>query len=666
MKKPAIIFAVILFFLLILPLSAQYTDGWEDEFDGEEWLFMEGEGLTIVGTVNTTQQMETVTGDVIEKIIAPDIPALLEEAVGLGVTRYGPYGNNASVNIRGFDTKRVAILIDGIPVNSTSSGDFDFYSIDPLSIDRIEVIQGGSDTKYNVSGALGGVINIITVKKQNPGWSLSGSFSNTSYIPGQYNIHGGGFGKPQWQDLADTQNINLSGAYAVKIFSFHISVFGNRAGNHYLFNDHNDFTRRKEGNEILDAGTNASFIWNIGDLTKLMASGSFYYGDKNIPVAGSATNFAKQKDISSRENLMLDMPRVFHDDFSMELSLGHSWKRLVYDAGAVPSQHDEHNISLINRWSWYPGSMFTMRFGGDYRFVSIDSTNTGLHYANRGGLYVTGEFSPIKNFLLIGSVKGITDSREIVPIPKLGWAWTINDYFTIKNNYFRSFKFPDFDDLYWNEGTFTGNPNLKNEDGWGADLLIDFSFNDLLNVQSVVYGEWTDDSIHWSNISGSWRPENSGTAALAGWENKINLCIPVHFGIFGKPVLNLSWMFRLSWLLNGDLEFKDGKRIPYMPVHTVAASLELPWKTGRKNLPGSVIFSGRFESERFINTQNNSKLDPVFILNIAYNQKLNQNMGIFGKINNALNADYFSFAEYPMPGIGIILGLNLNFEGNTR
>jgi vitamin B12 transporter len=112
---------------------------------------------------------------------------LLEDALDMSVTRYGGYGNQTEINMRGFDTERIAILIDGVPANSPRSGEFDVSQVDISNVERIEVIYGGSDTKYNVSGALGGVINIITVKKQKPGFSFGGVFSNTGYLPGRYN-----------------------------------------------------------------------------------------------------------------------------------------------------------------------------------------------------------------------------------------------------------------------------------------------------------------------------------------------------------------------------------------------------------------------------------------------------------------------------------------------
>ena len=668
MKAKYLVF--IIFLAALSPLAAQNDFGgaeYEDDYDYEdffddEYLLMEGGGLTIVGSKSTTQQMETVDRETIEKTHASDLPSLLNEVLGLGVTRYGPYGNQTDVNIRGFNTRRTAIMIDGIPVNSTASGNFDFSSLDLASIERIDVIHGGSDTKYNVSGALGGVINIVTAGKQKPGWSLGGGLSNTSYLPGQYNQQYDGVGNPQWQDLADAQNINAFGAYGAEKYSFRLNIFGNRAGNHFLYKDDFGYARRKEGNEILDAGASASFIRELPDFAKFIATGAFYFGDKNIPASGHTSEYAEQRDLASRANVMLEMPRAFHDDFSMEASLGHNWKTLDYDPGRAPSRHDEHRLSLINRWGWYPSTAFTLRFGGDYNFVRLDSTNSGLHYGNRGGLYLSSEYFPVKKLLLIASVKGITDSREIIPVPKLGLSWAVNNSLTLKNNYFRSFKFPDFDDLYWVQDGFMGNSDLKNEDGWGGDLGVEFSARDWFNINSVFYGQWVDDSIHWNNASGSWRPENSGTGAFFGWDNKIKFVLPFSPGFLEKPILNLSWLFQLSYLLSGDLSFGDSVRIPYMPVHTFGISLELPWKTAAKKLPGALLVSGRFESSRYADTGNIIELDPYFTLNVTYNQKLNKNLALFAKINNALNAHYVSFADYPMPGISLSVGMNMIFE----
>jgi vitamin B12 transporter len=657
MRRSFGVFFFTLFLFFLFPLQAQ--DAGDDFYDDEELPLVEGGGITVVGTRETTQQMEFVSREEIEKVHAPDIPALLEQTLGLGTTRYGPYGNMADVNIRGFDTERVAVLVDGVPVNSARSGEFDFNSVDINSIERIEVIYGGSDTKYNVSGALGGVINIVTVKKQKPGWTIGGSVSNASALPGRYNGQYGGVGKPRWQDLADAQTVSLSGAYGAEAYSFRASLFGNRAGNHFLYQDDYGYARRKEGNEVWDGGASASFLREFSNLSTLIFSGDIYYGDKHIPVSGYTAEYAEQKDFSTRQNLMLDMPRFFRDDLSAEFSLGHRWGILDYNPGLNPSRHNENDLTLISRWGWYPARQFTFRFGGDYRFIHLDSSSDGLRRGHRGGLYLTSEYTPVKKFLLIASVKGVTDGKALIPVPKLGFAWTINSGFTLKNNYFRSFKFPDFDDLYWVQPGFTGNPELRPEDGWGADISVEFRRN-LLGFQSSLYGEWTEDSIHWNNVSGLWKPENISRGVFGGWDNKISATLPFSPPFLDRPVLSLSWQFLLSRLLDGDSGFADSPRIPYMPKHVLGFSADIPWKTGAPRGEGSLSISGRYESFRFADTGNLIKLDPYFLLTMTANVRIGEHITAFGILRNILNARYVSFAGYPMPGIGFTLGLRMN------
>ena len=74
--------------------------------------------------------MEVIGKDEIERRQAPDLPTLLEETLDMGITRYGAYGNAANVNMRGLDSSRVAILIDGIPANSPRTGGFDMSMLD--------------------------------------------------------------------------------------------------------------------------------------------------------------------------------------------------------------------------------------------------------------------------------------------------------------------------------------------------------------------------------------------------------------------------------------------------------------------------------------------------------------------------------------------------------
>jgi hypothetical protein len=258
---------------------------------------------------------------------------------------------------------------------------------------------------------------------------LGGGFSNTGALPGRYTNQYGGVEPPRRQDLADTQNINIHGAYGAGKNSFRANIFGNRAGNHFLYEDYYGYARRKEGNEVWDLGASLAWVRDVTDYSTLILSAAAYYGDKNIPLSGYTSEAAKERDFSTRQNVMLDMPRVFRDDLAMEAFIGHSWQTLNYDPGRGASLHKEQSITAVTRWSWYPRSKLTPKAGGDYRYAYIDSTNDGLHIGHRGGIYlnITVSQGIGKNITAFGSLRNILNTRYVsfADYPMPGLTFTV-------------------------------------------------------------------------------------------------------------------------------------------------------------------------------------------------------------------------------------------------
>jgi vitamin B12 transporter len=238
------------------------------------------------------------------------------------------------------------------------------------------------------------------------------------------------------------------------------------------------------------------------------------------------------------------------------------------------------------------------------------------------------------------------------------------DPFSVKNNYFRSFKFPDFDDLYWNQpGTYyIGNPNLRPEDGWGADLILEFNPASWLGLESSAYYQWTDDSIHWVKYAGAWKPQNAGVGTFVGWDTRLTGEIPFAWGPFSGINLTLSYLYLQSWLLSGEFSYADNKRIPYMPQHTIGATVDIPWNSASQTSAGSLLVSGHYETLRYADTGNLMELDPYFLLTITVNQRLGKRLRASAVVRNAVNALYTSFAEYPMPGITATIGIRVLFD----
>jgi vitamin B12 transporter len=647
---------------LVVPAFSQEGEAGGAGFDDYLDFGADQEGVTLTGTPETTQQMTVIERADIEKRNPRDLSTLLEDELDMSVTRWGGYGNQTELSLRGFDTERIAILINGVPANSPRSGDFDVSQVDVNNVERVEVIYGGSDTKYNVSGALGGVINIITIKKQKPGFNWGAVLSNTGYLPGKYNERHaqGALGEPHFEDLADMQSLSFSAGYGAEKFSWKAGLFGNRAGNHYLYEDDYGKARRKVSNEVLDTGGNVSLVWDLPADATLLSDTKYYYANRNFPITQNSTGYAEATDFSATESLQFNAPVAFRDDLSTEASLTYQYTNTNY---GVDIKSFDHYATAINRWGWYPSEKLTLRAGADWRFLYIDAqsaTETDpIKTGNQGGIYATVEFSPVRTFMIIGSAKGATDTKQVVGVPKIGWRWEITPQFTLKNNYFRSFKFPDFDDLYYRslDSLFVGNPELRPEDGWGADLTGEFAPSDRWSVNGTVYGQYTDDSIHWMPRAGasSWTPENVGEAVFIGADLRPKLRLRIDRAGLTELVLGASYQFQLSWLMTGNATFEDSYRIPYMPNHIVGGTVDLSW--GKEGYAGSVLISVHYESTRYADTMNTMVLDPYVTAHATVNQGLGKYLTAFAAFRNILNAHYESFASYYMPGVSLALGV---------
>lgn len=82
---------------------------------------------------------------------------------GVSVVPSGGAGSQTSVFIRGSNSRHVLVLLDGQPMADPSepNGAFNFGDDSLADIERIEVVRGPASVYYG-SGAIGGVINLIT------------------------------------------------------------------------------------------------------------------------------------------------------------------------------------------------------------------------------------------------------------------------------------------------------------------------------------------------------------------------------------------------------------------------------------------------------------------------------------------------------------------------
>src|SRR5205823_10699091 len=130
---------------------------------------------------DVTTSISVITTKDIEAQHAETVLEALRNVPGVDVVQSGSRGTTTSVFIRGSESDHVLVLIDGVEVNSTTVGAFDFAHLTTENVERIEILRGAGGTLYG-SQAIGGVINIITKRGQGPleaGLSLEGGNGST-------------------------------------------------------------------------------------------------------------------------------------------------------------------------------------------------------------------------------------------------------------------------------------------------------------------------------------------------------------------------------------------------------------------------------------------------------------------------------------------------------
>lgn len=91
-----------------------------------------------------------------------DIAQALNSKSGIFITNSGGRAEK-SISIRGFDSRRVSLYIDGIPMSMPYDGKIDYSRFSTSNLSQINVEKGFSSVMYG-SNTMAGVVNLITKK----------------------------------------------------------------------------------------------------------------------------------------------------------------------------------------------------------------------------------------------------------------------------------------------------------------------------------------------------------------------------------------------------------------------------------------------------------------------------------------------------------------------
>ncbi|WP_142444983.1 TonB-dependent vitamin B12 receptor BtuB [Klebsiella pasteurii] len=148
---------------LMTALSVTAFSGWAQDSNSD----------TLVVTANRFQQpvntvlapTDVVTREDIQRWQSKDLNDVMRRLPGVDIAQNGGMGQTSSLFVRGTEARHVLVLIDGIPMARSGIGNaIDIGQIPVSLVQRIEYIRGPRSAVYG-SGAIGGVVNIITMSR---------------------------------------------------------------------------------------------------------------------------------------------------------------------------------------------------------------------------------------------------------------------------------------------------------------------------------------------------------------------------------------------------------------------------------------------------------------------------------------------------------------------
>lgn len=124
--------------------------------------------------LTTSRSISVLTNEEMERSPAYNLSALLSTLPGLHITgvQQNP-GQLQAVFLRGANAGHTQVLLDGIKLSDPTSVDnaLDLSELSLINLEKVEVVGGAHSSIYG-SSAIGGVINLITKKQEQPGWQV--------------------------------------------------------------------------------------------------------------------------------------------------------------------------------------------------------------------------------------------------------------------------------------------------------------------------------------------------------------------------------------------------------------------------------------------------------------------------------------------------------------
>jgi iron complex outermembrane receptor protein len=517
------------------------------------------------------------------------VAELVATAPGVAVNQYGGLGHLATVSIRGSTADQVQILLDGLPLNTGAGGGVDLSRIPRAWIERIEVVRGAEAAIYG-SGALGGVVNIVTRPALAGAWSIEAA-------AGSYETFGlaadAAAGGDRW-GLLGALSLDSTGGRFPYLFDPQPALPGSPLE-----------LRQRDHDAALAAGGLAK-LWLTAGPGRLDAVLHAAGGHRDLP--GSPYRLTPE-DVQRDARLALLTRYSLPLSEALSLALG------------VSARGDE----LAVRLAPFPEATqrdLLLAASAELTWIAGPATTTLRVAAATERLRVQGALDrsrPAFASTLAHEVRLAGDRLRIGPAlrwdaegpfhgwsGKLGAAYRVTGPVWLRANGARAFRVPSFAELYLSQGFLSPNPDLVPESSWSADVGV-FADGRLGLASVTAFTHLYEDLIVYEPDSfRRFKPFNDGKARARGIEVEL---ATAPLGPAGIAVSG-AYTFLRTETLRGE-EAVLGKDLPHRARHRLFARLA----AGRGPLAAHV--EAHAVSERYQDLRNSPalRIQPALTFN---------------------------------------------------
>ena len=555
------------------------------------------------------------------------LPVLSERVPGLFVTEKGITGFGVSegaagtVNMRGVGQgNKVLMLFDGQPQWAGVFGHALPDTYVASDVERVEVIRGPGSLLYG-SNAMGGVINIITRKHEQPGRRTNGRMMFGSY---------------------NTQKYMLNNGYNVGKFSSYLSV------NH----DRTDGHRPNSAFHITNGFAKVGYRFNehlnlTGDLS-LAKYKNQNPGKVDAPILDNIMHILRGTTSAALENHFERTSGTLRIFFNW----GHHKINDGYSAGSTPREYlffsNDHNagFQLYQSFRLLPGNNLTA--GIDYKnwggHAWNDSINGGQAEIVKKSVHEVAGYVVMQQDLFekLSVNAGVRYEHNSVFggewVPQAGLAFRPFEGNAIKFSFSKGFRSPNIREMYMYPPQ---NPDLKPERMLNYEVSIGQTLLDgNLSLEATAFFIDGSNLIQTTRVDGRPKNVNVGTFTNKG----------IEFEARYRILPNLSWDMNYSYL-------HTSTPILAAPAHKLFA--------GVTYAPGRFTFNVHVQSifDLYVNTENKVQEDYTLLnAKAAYRfGTRDKGLSLFVKGENLTATRYTINEGFPMPKATVMAGIDFSF-----